>query len=252
MTFVNTKQLKLIEESVTNHVKFYDKTISQYLKLRQEIYSLSKDSTLLQVHQLKVELDKIGHIYQLHLQELSNILSIKPVAHADDINYQYEQLLEKETLLQERINNIRTIQQPILSKIQTLVNSFEQNIDSTKTRYISNRMLKEQDDRSIDYTSLIVTKEKLNSLVSEVDIDIDVTSYKIFEKYSDTEFLYRLNKSNLREFTHEMTVDDYEQLIESTLDQITTLQQEGAALESSWNNNANKIELIKHALDSTI
>ncbi|RLV89577.1 hypothetical protein JA1_005079 [Spathaspora sp. JA1] len=255
MTFVNTKQQKLIEESVANHVKFYDKTISQYLKLRQEIYSLScnlgpSSTPDLTLFQIKYELDKIQHIYQLHLQELTNLIVPNNNTPTNEITQQYESLLEKQTLLSEQISNIKTIQQPILFKIMSLVKSFESNIQS---RYISPRTIRDQKktDSTIDLQSLVISLDELTTMIQEINyIDIDVVNSRIFEKFSDDEVLYKLNKSNLRELTSDMTVADYEELIESTIDQINTLKQEGDVLETNWNNNANKIELIKQALSS--
>ncbi|ABN68249.2 predicted protein [Scheffersomyces stipitis CBS 6054] len=288
MSFVNTKQQRLIEDSVTNHVKYYDKITANYLKLRQSIFKLNasitkqlseensivSDENKVEVYQLRFELDRAIEAYTSHLQELERNLviakDIKP-PYRSEANSEFKTLQEKEQQLTEEIKDIQEVQKPRLDKMMSLVKSFDSNSKSNTARAMNPYRLRDLDKNEkvteVDLRNLLFTHEEIVTLFDDVTVNLkngnenedhfslkaqaieQLNNNKIFEKVADSKYYYKLHRSQLRDVSASMAVHDYDELINTTIAEITALTKQGNDKKENWNKNAHKLEAIKNLLD---
>ncbi|KAK6453810.1 uncharacterized protein RJT20DRAFT_131254 [Scheffersomyces xylosifermentans] len=289
MSFVNTKQQRLIDDSVTNHVKYYDKITSQYLKLRQDIFQLNtaitkqlaeenvvSDQNKISVFQLRFELDKTIEAYTIHLNELSRNLTvnknIKP-PYRHDANVAFKALQEKEETLTREIKELIEVQKPRLDKMTLLAKNFEVNSKSSSARAMNPYRLKERKpnvegkDTDVDLKNLIFSYDDIKSLFGDTTISFEndqgesfnIKNYvnqqlvngKIFEKLDDEKYYYKLHRSQLHDISGKTSIGHYDKLIDNTIEEITSLARQGKETRENWNKNADKLAKIKALLDES-
>ncbi|KAI5952088.1 hypothetical protein KGF57_004217 [Candida theae] len=295
------RQLIFIDEVAKNHVKYYDPTLSSYLKLRQDLLKLytsiqkqvltidadedssSKTTTTtttttttsneshtisFKLHQLEVELHKVELTYRTHIEELLNRLRIEKTMKPDiltGIQKELDQIIAQNDELQEKISRIKTVEKPLLEKITKLVNSFNNNIEKSRAKPILSSYIKslegdisdeqkEKDSLQVDFKSLVFSKDELRSqlrqmlndeLANHGHIDEILRNGKTFDEYDENKVLYKLYRSTLFDISQSKTLDEYDEMIAKTVEQIQTLQNEGESTKQSWNKNAEKILKIK-------
>ncbi|KAI3404180.2 hypothetical protein KGF56_003080 [Candida oxycetoniae] len=277
------KQQRLIDDTVRNHVKYYDVVFSSYLKIRQEILLLNTtilkelkqqeeedfpsvvfQETAFKLHQLLLDLQKSELLYKAHIEELVNVLQIQKVLKPDiltSVNSQLESIIKQNEELEKRIKDIKNVEQPILEKITTLVNSCNTNLAVPTARLLHPDVIsglgkdedkKEKESTQIDYRLLVFDTRDLQKRFLDLTADklknTDIDEYlkinsKIFDRFKndDSRVIYKLPRSSLHELDSTTTLDKYDGLISKTIEQIQTLQKEGESIKSSWNKNASKI-----------
>ncbi|CAK9437492.1 uncharacterized protein LODBEIA_P18700 [Lodderomyces beijingensis] len=283
------KQLRLIYDTVDNHLKYYDTTFAAYLKLRQEI--LLVNSTIIRelnqdeadqvsstprklssklsfkLHQLQLELSKTELTYKTHMQELDNFLQIQKTMKPDiitGIKSQLEEVTKRDQELVARINDIETMQKPLLDRITALTKSFNSNLVSSTARTMYPTMIhmlgkdeskREKESMEIDFKSLVFdTKELQRQFTDLTESKITQTTNisefigsntRLFDKLNDDEddssIIYKLSRSALHDLGATTTLEEYDCLIAKTIEQIQTLQNEGESTRLSWESNADKV-----------
>ncbi|KAI5957130.1 hypothetical protein KGF54_000058 [Candida jiufengensis] len=290
------RQLKLIDEAVNNHLKYYDTAFSDLLKHRVECLLLntilSKDynqnveeeesqskipsSTRLRLHKFQVENSKLELSITNHIDQFLTILSIQNKMKPDiitDITNQLTNILNQNDHLKSKINRINTIEKPLMDKITGLIESFETNVNKMKVRLMHPSIIKNLDNPSrteeqkandllqIDYRSFVLQLEDIkqefknfpnfdDELLNK-EIEENLNNIKIFDKLDDDQIIYKLSRSTLPDISEELTIDNYEDLILKTIDDIKILNNENEKTKTSWNSNAEIIMKFKNIIDES-
>lgn len=224
------------------------------------------------LHQLEVELHKVELTYKTHIDELINLLRIEQNRKPDiltGIKHELEQITAQNEELQKRITKIQKIEKPLLDKISKLVNSFNSNIEKSSARLIHSSIIKslkgerseeqkEKDSVQIDYQSLAFSKDDLRLQIRHVlndagehngHIDEFLRNNRVFDEYDESHVLYKLSRSTLFDISNTKTLDEYDDMIAKTVEQIQTLKDEGESTKHSWSKNAEKMMKIKHIVN---
>lgn len=196
MVLITNKQQDLIDEVISNYLKNYDKIAQQYLKIRQDIFELTKsisqeiteskeglvsDSNKFKIQQLLYDFDKVCEIYKIHLQNLNLNLDIKqniPPPYIEELNLQYDALLARKTDLESEIDTLKNVQKPLLDKMRLLLKSFENGLNS-RTAKRMNRIVSDginepdENSKDIDVQSLIFHSADMKMLFSDVDTKLN-------------------------------------------------------------------------------
>ncbi|CUM54035.1 unnamed protein product [Debaryomyces tyrocola] len=196
MVLITNKQQDLIDEVISNYLKNYDKIAQQYLKIRQDIFELTKsisqeiteskeglvsDSNKFKIQQLLYDFDKVCEIYKIHLQNLNLNLDIKqniPPPYIEELNLQYDALLARKTDLESEIDTLKNVQKPLLDKMRLLLKSFENGLNS-RTAKRMNRIVSDginepdENSKDIDVQSLIFHSADMKTLFSDVDTKLN-------------------------------------------------------------------------------
>ena len=196
MALITNKQQDLIDEVISNYLKNYDKIAQQYLKIRQDIFELTRtiskeiteskeglvsDSSKFKIQQLLYEFDKVCEIYKIHLQNLNLNFDIKqsiPSTYIEELNSQYDALLAKKTDLESEIDTLKNVQKPLLDKMRLLLKSFENGLNS-RTAKRMNRIVSDginepdENSKDIDVQSLIFHSADMKTLFSDVDTKLN-------------------------------------------------------------------------------
>lgn len=276
MSFVNSKQQRLIEDSISNYVKFYDKTSLQYLKLRQEIFLLSQQvtsspitfDTKFKVKQLTFELDKVSEVFLNHLHSLHNLLEIRKNVrdpYVEQITKELKLLETSASQLEEEITDIKQVQKPLLDKMKLLVKGFEANLGNKSKNFHGESPLISQGystkSSQIDYDSLKFTMKELKELFADVgDVELEevLRGNKNFEAgegsiaSSDTEILYRINKSTPHGVTAKTSIEEYDKLIESSIASVRALENQEKELKDEWRRKASRVQGVKRVLEEDV
>ena len=121
---------------------------------------------------MKFEADKVQVTYESYLNELRNILAIESRKHAEgyqpevltDAKNKLSSLVNQETDLNAKIDDIKTVQKPLLDKVTNLVSNFNSNITSSTARVIHPSLLRNIDDEGtensvqVNYNHLVFAK----------------------------------------------------------------------------------------------
>ncbi|KAG5418375.1 hypothetical protein I9W82_003903 [Candida metapsilosis] len=234
------------------------------------------------LHQLEVELHKVELTYKTHIDELANLLRIEKSLKPDvltGVKEKLDQLIAQNEELQEKISRINTVEKPLLDKITKFVASFNSNIEKTRAKPILASYIKtldgdlseeqnESESLNVDFRSLVFNKDELRSQVRQVlkndaataivatehglHIDELLKTGKIFDEYDENKVLYKLYRSTLFDISHTITLDEYDEMIAKTVEQIQTLKNEGESTKQSWSKNAEKMLKIKAIVDETV
>lgn len=186
MSLITNKQQELIDHSIDQFIKTYDKVSHQYLTARKQILQLSTEATKngdlnnqqnLQLQKLRYELDSSWENYNGHLNGLKQNLRIsKEISphYVDQLNSQHEILLTSKLSLSKTIKNIKEVQVPLLDNMKKIIQVFEKDLSkATSTRYPTkdfiNKAIENPSPKSMDVNALIISKTNLYEIFQEFD-----------------------------------------------------------------------------------
>lgn len=186
MSLITNKQQELIDLSIDQFVKTYDKVSLQYLATRKQVLQISseasKGQTLsaqdkVQLQKLQYELDTQWESYKGHLEELNKNLEIaKSLSphYVEELNSQHEALLTSKLTLNKTLKNIKEVQVPLLDNMKKFIQVFEKDLSkASSTRYPTKESVtkakQNQPKGSMDVNALIISKSKLYELFNEFD-----------------------------------------------------------------------------------
>ncbi|KHC28741.1 hypothetical protein W5O_06103 [Candida albicans Ca6] len=235
------------------------------------------------LEQLKFEADKVQITYESYLNELRNILAIESRKHAEgyqpevltDAKNKLSSLVNQETELNAKIDDIKTVQKPLLDKVTNLVSNFNSNITSSTARVIHPSLLRNIDDEGtensvqVNYNHLVFAKSDISRffaqrtavselndvLLSQVQ-DILESNSRVFDKVEtqsssedSQKLLYKLARSSLHDINQNTDLDEYDDLIDKAIKDISISYQENQVIKAQWSKHARKVEKIKHILE---
>ncbi|KGU00968.1 hypothetical protein MEQ_06051 [Candida albicans P87] len=235
------------------------------------------------LEQLKFEADKVQITYESYLDELRNILAIESRKHAEgyqpevltDAKNKLSSLVNQETELNAKIDDIKTVQKPLLDKVTNLVSNFNSNITSSTARVIHPSLLRNIDDEGtensvqVNYNHLVFAKSDISRffaertavselndvLLSQVQ-DILESNSRVFDKVEtqsssedSQKLLYKLARSSLHDINQNTDLDEYDDLIDKAIKDISISYQENQVIKAQWSKHARKVEKIKHILE---
>lgn len=267
--------VKYYDPTFSSYLKLRQDLFKLYTLIAKQIEGTGDESaksnvshmTRFRLHQLEVELHKVELTYKTHIDELLNLLRIEKNMKPDiitGIKQELEQIIAQNEELQKKISKIKTVEKPLLDRITKLVGSFNDNIEKSTARLIHSTLLKslggerseekkEKDSLQIDYRSLVFSKDDLRQQIRHVlndagehgHIDEFLRNNKIFDEYDESKVLYKLYRSTLFDISNTKTLDEYDDMIAKTVEQIQTLKNEGESTKQSWSKNAEKMLKIK-------
>ncbi|RCK66335.1 hypothetical protein Cantr_01986 [Candida viswanathii] len=229
----------------------------------------------IKLEKLKFEVDKRQIIFKLYIQDLKNALTAEAQKHKEgykspellDISNQLETLIAQETHLKTEIDNIKNVQKPMLDKITNLVSNFNTNITSATARIIHPSLLRNKEEDlensiQINFNHAVFSKLDIQQMFAEVDSNITEqvdnildTNSRIFDKFDDhnedgengasPNLLYKIARSTLHDITSNTDLDEYDELIDRALKDISSSFKENQEIKSKWNAHARKVEKIK-------
>lgn len=235
------------------------------------------------LEQLKFEADRVQITYESYLNELRNVLVIESRRYTED--YQPEiltdaknklsSLVNQETELNGKIDDIKNVQKPLLDKVTNLVSNFNSNITSSTARVIHPTLLRNIDDEGtensiqVNYNHLVFAKldisrffvektaiSELNDVLLSQVQDILETNTRIFDKFETNnsnddsqKLLYKLARSSLHDITQNTDIEEYDDLIDKAIKDISISYQENQVIKAEWSKHARKVEKIKHILE---
>ncbi|EEQ43783.1 conserved hypothetical protein [Candida albicans WO-1] len=235
------------------------------------------------LEQLKFEADKVQITYESYLDELRNILAIESRKHAEgyqpevltDAKNKLSSLVNQETELNAKIDDIKTVQKPLLDKVTNLVSNFNSNVTSSTARVIHPSLLRNIDDEGtensvqVNYNHLVFAKSDISRffaertavselndvLLSQVQ-DILESNSRVFDKVEtqsssedSQKLLYKLARSSLHDINQNTDLDEYDDLIDKAIKDISISYQENQVIKAQWSKHARKVEKIKHILE---
>lgn len=235
------------------------------------------------LEQLKFEADKVQVTYESYLNELRNILAIESRKHAEgyqpevltDAKNKLSSLVNQETDLNAKIDDIKTVQKPLLDKVTNLVSNFNSNITSSTARVIHPSLLRNIDDEGtensvqVNYNHLVFAKldisrffaqrtpvSELNDVLLSQVQDILESNSRVFDKVEtqsssedSQKLLYKLARSSLHDINQNTDLDEYDDLIDKAIKDISISYQENQVIKAQWSKHARKVEKIKHILE---
>lgn len=235
------------------------------------------------LEQLKFEADKVQITYESYLDELRNILAIESRKHAEgyqpevltDAKNKLSSLVNQETELNAKIDDIKTVQKPFLDKVTNLVSNFNSNITSSTARVIHPSLLRNIDDEGtensvqVNYNHLVFAKldisrffaqrtpvSELNDVLLSQVQDILESNSRVFDKVEtqsssedSQKLLYKLARSSLHDINQNTDLDEYDDLIDKAIKDISISYQENQVIKAQWSKHARKVEKIKHILE---
>ncbi|KHC64286.1 hypothetical protein MGS_06092 [Candida albicans P78042] len=235
------------------------------------------------LEQLKFEADKVQITYESYLDELRNILAIESRKHAEgyqpevltDAKNKLSSLVNQETELNAKIDDIKTVQKPLLDKVTNLVSNFNSNITSSTARVIHPSLLRNIDDEGtensvqVNYNHLVFAKSdisrffaqrtpvsELNDVLLSQVHDILESNSRVFDKVEtqsssedSQKLLYKLARSSLHDINQNTDLDEYDDLIDKAIKDISISYQENQVIKAQWSKHARKVEKIKHILE---
>lgn len=235
------------------------------------------------LEQLKFEADKVQITYESYLNELRNILAIESRKHAEgyqpevltDAKNKLSSLVNQETELNAKIDDIKTVQKPFLDKVTNLVSNFNSNITSSTARVIHPSLLRNIDDEGtensvqVNYNHLVFAKldisrffaqrtavSELNDVLLSQVQDILESNSRVFDKVEtqsssedSQKLLYKLARSSLHDINQNTDLDEYDDLIDKAIKDISISYQENQVIKAQWSKHARKVEKIKHILE---
>ena len=235
------------------------------------------------LEQLKFEADKVQITYESYLNELRNILAIESRKHAEgyqpevltDAKNKLSSLVNQETELNAKIDDIKTVQKPFLDKVTNLVSNFNSNITSSTARVIHPSLLRNIDDEGtensvqVNYNHLVFAKldisrffaqrtavSELNDVLLSQVQDILESNSRVFDKVEtqsssedSQKLLYKLARSSLHDINQNTDLDEYDDLIDIAIKDISISYQENQVIKAQWSKHARKVEKIKHILE---
>ena len=235
------------------------------------------------LEQLKFEADKVQITYESYLDELRNILAIESRKHAEgyqpevltDAKNKLSSLVSQETELNAKIDDIKTVQKPLLDKVTNLVSNFNSNITSSTARVIHPSLLRNIDDEGtensvqVNYNHLVFAKldisrffaqrtavSELNDVLLSQVQDILESNSRVFDKVEtqsssedSQKLLYKLARSSLHDINQNTDLDEYDDLIDKAIKDISISYQENQVIKAQWSKHARKVEKIKHILE---
>lgn len=235
------------------------------------------------LEQLKFEADKVQITYESYLNELRNILAIESRKHAEgyqpevltDAKNKLSSLVNQETELNAKIDDIKTVQKPLLDKVTNLVSNFNSNITSSTARVIHPSLLRNIDDEGtensvqVNYNHLVFAKldisrffaertavSELNDVLLSQVQDILESNSRVFDKVEtqsssedSQKLLYKLARSSLHDINQNTDLDEYDDLIDKAIKDISISYQENQVIKAQWSKHARKVEKIKHILE---
>lgn len=235
------------------------------------------------LEQLKFEADKVQITYESYLDELRNILAIESRKHAEgyqpevltDAKNKLSSLVNQETELNAKIDDIKTVQKPLLDKVTNLVSNFNSNITSSTARVIHPSLLRNIDDEGtensvqVNYNHLVFAKldisrffaqrtavSELNDVLLSQVQDILESNSRVFDKVEtqsssedSQKLLYKLARSSLHDINQNTDLDEYDDLIDKAIKDISISYQENQVIKAQWSKHARKVEKIKHILE---
>ncbi|KAF6066631.1 hypothetical protein FOB64_004106 [Candida albicans] len=232
---------------------------------------------------IEFEADKVQITYESYLNELRNILAIESRKHAEgyqpevltDAKNKLSSLVNQETELNAKIDDIKTVQKPLLDKVTNLVSNFNSNITSSTARVIHPSLLRNIDDEGtensvqVNYNHLVFAKSDISRffaqrtavselndvLLSQVQ-DILESNSRVFDKVEtqsssedSQKLLYKLARSSLHDINQNTDLDEYDDLIDKAIKDISISYQENQVIKAQWSKHARKVEKIKHILE---
>ena len=235
------------------------------------------------LEQLKFEADKVQITYESYLNELRNILAIESRKHAEgyqpevltDAKNKLSSLVNQETELNAKIDDIKTVQKPLLDKVTNLVSNFNSNITSSTARVIHPSLLRNIDDEGtensvqVNYNHLVFAKldisrffaertavSELNDVLLSQVHDILESNSRVFDKVEtqsssedSQKLLYKLARSSLHDINQNTELDVCVDLIVLAIMDISISYQENQVIKAQWSKHARKVEKIKHILE---
>lgn len=189
MSSINYKQQELIDESVNEYIKSYDKLAVQYINIRKQIIALSSSITsklsinssdAISIQKLESELDIIWKSYTNHLNVIERKLKVaKEIEHPymDELNSKYEKLLVKRLTITKNLKNIKEVQLPLIEKIKQLNSKYIKGLNRTSAKKYFRKEQVQRDisnpvKDSIDINSLIYSKSKIISLFEDFETKV--------------------------------------------------------------------------------
>ncbi|KAI5958453.1 uncharacterized protein KGF55_005796 [Candida pseudojiufengensis] len=293
---INARQSRLIEQSVNNHVKYYDKILSDLLKHRVECLLLNSilsqdliqnneseaelsskisESTKLRFHKFQIENAKLELTVANQVDKLLTLAKIESDMKPDilaEMKAELKTIIDQNDHLKEKLSRINTIEKPLMDQISNLISSFEQNIDKSKARLMHPSIIKnlekvkteeekEKELSQVDYRSFVLNKKLLKEELSILpgfnvdkfakEIEENMQNSKIFDQLGDDNILYKLSKSTMFNTSETLSIDNYEDLISKTIEDIEVLNNENEKTILSWNSNADLIMGFKQILEES-
>lgn len=218
------------------------------------------------LEQLKFEADKVQITYESYLNELRNILAIESRKHAEgyqpevltDAKNKLSSLVNQETELNAKIDDIKTVQKPLLDKVTNLVSNFNSNITSSTARVIHPSLLRNIDDEGtensvqVNYNHLVFAKldisrffaqrtavSELNDVLLSQVQDILESNSRVFDKVEtqsssedSQKLLYKLARSSLHDINQNTDLDEYDDLIDKAIKDISISYQENQVIKA--------------------
>lgn len=190
MTTINYKQQELIDDSVNEYIKSYDKLATQYLNIRKQIIALSSSISSkenisstdgISIQKLKAELDIIWKGYMSHLNMIEKKLQVSKEIqppYLDDLKAKYEKLLVKRLTITKNLKNIKDVQLPLIEKMKQLNIKYTRSLNkSTAKKYFRKehvqRDISAPQNDLIDVSSLIYSKSKIQSLFEDFEVKVN-------------------------------------------------------------------------------
>ncbi|KAI5967413.1 hypothetical protein CANMA_003056 [Candida margitis] len=273
---VAKNHVKYYDPIFTSYLKLRQDLLKLYTSIAKQIEDAEEESatsqgshmTRFKLHQLEVELSKVETTYKVHIDELLNLLRIEKTIKPDiltGIEEQLKQITTQNEELKEKITRIKTVEKPLLDRITKLVVSFNNNIDKSTAKLINSTVIKslngerseeqkEAHSLQVDYRSLVFEKDGLRSQIRQIlndaagehgHIDEFLRNTRIFDELEESRVLYKLSRSTLHDISKSKTLDEYDEMIAKTVEQIQTLKNEGESTKQNWSKNAEKMLKIK-------
>ncbi|CAH2353631.1 hypothetical protein CLIB1423_11S04148 [[Candida] railenensis] len=277
------KQQELIDETISTFIHNYDRIAQSYLAVRQSILSLEDSPESHKVKQLQYELVKCKELYTIHIENLllrKDQISKVPFTHTVDLNEKVSQLQGEKIQLNREIENLTKVQKPLLDDMRVLLKSFNDALDKRTAKKFPiltrNGRVQEQyqtGKSSIDLSQLefeeselkevfkeiqerLASRDEQNANISQVKVLGHLNEYlengRTLKRLEGSKYLYDVSaatgKISDKTIGSNTTVAEYDQMIEDVENSIKELIQSGVETRERWSSNAQKLDLIKEAV----
>lgn len=219
--FVNTKKQEIIDSSISNYIKYYNKTFNRYQKLRLDVFELNIN-ILNEVQQNKISnenKEKLENLekeavmiiqnYAMYLDELKKMVKWKKKTsspYEEEIKKSYEHLEIEKEKVKNQIREITQDQMVFFDNIKKLVDLFQHHLNTNTARVITKAEIDDFEKNGnkkdeLDIGLLVLTEQEIDQIVSEVkdmlnnvDTDIEKEVINMYLTRFHTELCQQIQK----------------------------------------------------------
>lgn len=256
------RQQELVEESIASALRYSDKVAQQYLKLRQDIFELSKkdvDDELrhIKTEQYRCELERAYEQYRVHIQSMQRAMHVHgsaKISNLDRLGPQLAKLEAEQEELRARLRKIQQVQRPMLDQMKTLSKNFDTGLRPRGGRRGGRR---DQDrngrDAELDRDVFEVDRGDIEQVFKgdEFSPEIDWLAHigDVFTgrslRKSGGKYVYDINRGAGHAALASTTVEEYDRIIAGLLRDIGGLVEHGQVAKARWERNAEKVQRIR-------